>query len=79
MTVDGYPVHQRSDETDAQFARRLDDAVARARAERMQRTRSGRQALSSTSGGACPKGGQHEAGTRDARGRLHCRKCGRFM
>ncbi len=28
---------------------------------------------------ACPKGGQHVPGKRDARGQLHCAKCGRFM
>lgn len=27
----------------------------------------------------CPAGGTHEPGERDARGRLHCAKCGRFI
>lgn len=29
--------------------------------------------------GECPRGGAHEPGRVDASGRLHCRKCGRFM
>jgi dipeptidyl aminopeptidase/acylaminoacyl peptidase len=31
------------------------------------------------SDGDCPKGGNHVPGKRDAKGRLHCAKCGRFM
>lgn len=86
VTVDGAGIAQGLRESDEEFAARLAAAERRAQEERWRHTPAGRQALrqrpagaASSTAGECPRGGAHEAGRIDQRGRLHCRKCGRFM